>query len=113
MGRLTGSESRVKNVDIDRNVYHGVSHALLESVNNALHSNTIDVPGFDGVEATSHVIPHVSFSPYQWRPYPGVNRRITDPAFLVGKVEKGTYPPTSAICTLGHVAAILPWLTPL
>ncbi len=73
MDTLTGRESRVKNVDVDGNIDQGVSHAFLESVNDALHSNTINVPGFDGVEATSHVIPHVSFSPDQWRPYPGVN----------------------------------------
>lgn len=60
--QLTGSESRVKDVDIDRDVDLRITDPRLELFDHALHTDTVDVSGFDGLEPAANIVPCVAFA---------------------------------------------------
>ena len=144
---FTWSKSRVKHIDIHRNLriinlgwyrsrikkfyIRRLPNSSLKSLDDAINSNSINVPCLDDLKSASSIIENVAPRPEYRRSYtavqsvspkeeavtsnlPCMNRLIGDQSFLVSDMEEGP-----CVCRWAEESAergylsIIPWFTPL
>ncbi len=67
LNALTRRECRIQDVNVDTDIDSRSTDPVFKLTDNSIHSNAVDVPGCQNLEATTNVIASVPFPPYQGR----------------------------------------------
>lgn len=87
---LTRREGRVQDVNVNRDVDLAVTNPRLQTINDTVYADLIDLPGLDHIETAFDIIADISLGSHHWSSNACMNRGVADQTLFMRYVKEGS-----------------------
>lgn len=108
----TWSESGIKDIYVNTDVYLGVTDTLLDLGNNALRAELVEVPRSYYLKAASNIVSQITLSSDKRGANSGMDGSVQDEVLAVSVVIKCNFAP-DLVTSSWAICRKVPWLRPL